>query len=271
MLNANVIASRENQKLKYARKLRAGKINDAVFVEGVRQCEEALRSNQRIVECFIDENFGSSERAALILRKISEKKGIISKVDQKIFHTLADTKNSQGIILIIEKPKTDKGNFEQKLALKPIQLVIYLSEINNPSNLGAILRTAEAAGVSGLIVSNESSDAFSPKATRSALGANLRLPIWEKVGFTQVLSWAKDKKLVTTAADTGGAKIYSEIDWKTPRLLIFGSEAHGLSDAEKREIEDIIFIPMENNVESLNLAVSCGVILFEAGRQRKAF
>jgi TrmH family RNA methyltransferase len=146
--------------------------------------------------------------------------------------------------------------------------VIFLFEINNPSNLGAIFRTAEAAGAAGVIISAKSAAAFSPKAMRAALGANLRLPIWENARFEQVLIWASETKAITTAADINAVKKYTEIDWNQPRLLIFGSEAHGLSENARTSIEELIYIPMQNDVESLNLAVSCGIILFEAHRQR---
>ena len=271
MPDAAIIASRDNQKLKYARKVRDGKSTDAVFIEGVRQCEEALRAHLKVNECFFEESFAAHERGAEILKKISNSQTFAAQVDAKIFHTIADTKNSQGIILIAEKPKTDKETFEKKLALKPIDLVVFLSEVNNPSNLGAIMRTAEAAGISGLIVSSNSADAFSPKATRSALGANLRLPIWENTDFAPIISWARNMNLMTTAADINGSEIYTEIDWKIPRMLVFGSEARGLSAEEKSQVDQLILVPMKNGVESLNLAVSSGIILFEANRQKKVF
>jgi len=145
--------------------------------------------------------------------------------------------------------------------------VLFLSEINNPSNLGAILRTAEAVGVNGVIISENSADAFSAKSARSAMGANFRLTVRENANLKDVLLWAKKKNLVTTAADINTKNAYTQIDWKIPRLLIFGSEAHGLSVEDLKMIEEAIYVPMENGVESLNLAVSCGIILFEAKRQ----
>ena len=266
----NKITSRENQKLKHARKVRDGKIAGLVFVEGIRQCEEILRSRIRIFECFYADKLTADRRFKELLDKISGAGIPITLVEPKIFDSIADTKNSQGIVIIAEKPETNQASFEQKLSVAEIDLIVFLSEINNPSNLGAILRTAEAAGANGVIVSTNSTDAFSAKSARSALGANFRLPIWANAETERVIEWAKEKKLVTTAADINGAKEYSEIDWKIPRLLIFGSEAHGLHESHKSRIEEIVHISMENAVESLNLAVSCGIILFEAKRQRKS-
>ncbi len=87
--------------------------------------------------------------------------------------------------------------------------------------------------------------------------------------FFKVLEWAKQKNLISVCADVNAEKSYLEIDWNKPRLLIFGSEAHGLSVEERNVVDESLIIPMENEVESLNLAVSSGVILYEAKRQRK--
>ena len=265
------ISSRENQKLKYARRVREGKLTNAVFVEGARQAEEVLHSGAKILECFYDETFTQTERGDKLINEISAQTRNIAVVENRIFPSVADTNTPQGIVLIVEKPLTTEENFSRRLLQRKRRdsPVVFLSEINNPSNLGAILRTVEAAGAAGIIVSTKSADAFSPKSTRAALGANLRLPIWEDAGFEAVLDWANEKKALTTAADVNARKKYTEIDWNVPRLVIFGSEAHGLSENARARIEELIYIPMDNGVESLNLAVSCGIILFEARRQRE--
>lgn len=99
------------------------------------------------------------------------------------------------------------------------------------------------------------------------MGASLRIPIYENAGFDEMLEWAAANDMVPTAADTSGQTTYTGTDWTRPRLLIFGSEAHGLSAEQREKIREMVSIPMENEVESLNLAVSCGIILFEAKRQ----
>jgi len=101
------------------------------------------------------------------------------------------------------------------------------------------------------------------------MGAGLRLNVWSNADFDEILVWAREKNLVSTAADINAEKSYTEIDWQKPRLLVFGSEANGLSAEDFQKIEESLIIPMENGVESLNLAVSCGIILFEAKRQAK--
>ena len=263
------LTSRENQKLKTVRKIRDGKVKDKIFVEGVRLAEEVLRSKLEINEVFVSENFINSERESDLINKILSETGNIFELPEEIFKSTADTKQPQGIILIAKKPVSSKLEIEFGLKVKSLRtpIVIFLNEINNPSNLGAILRTAEAAGVAGVIISEKSADVFSPKSMRAALGANLRLPIWENAEFDEVLIWANTQNLISTAADINAEKSFTQLNWNYPRLLIFGSEAHGLSEDARAKIAELTFIPMENNVESLNLAVSCGIILFEAKRQ----
>ena len=260
------ITSRDNQKIKLARKVRDRTIDNLIFIEGIRLAEEALSSDLKIAEMFFTEDFADHNRGREFLQNASHINQTV--IAEKIFDSLSDTKNSQGIIVIGEKPQTNKLFLEQNLSTgEKLPLVILLHQINNPTNLGAILRTCEAVNVSGVILTKNSADVFSPKALRGAMGASLRLPLWINTDYTDALDWATRQNLISVCADVRAKKSYLEIDWKTPRLLVFGSEGHGLSEEEQQAVDESILIPMENNVESLNLAVSCAVILFEAKRQ----
>lgn len=260
------ITSRDNQKLKFARKVRDGKEKDAIFVEGVRLAEELLRSDLRIFECFVLESFSQSNQE--FLTKISNKSGNLAQIPDKIFASLSDTKTSQGIILIAEKPKQGKIEINKIFArnFEKFPFLVLLHRINNPSNLGATLRTCEAVGIEGVILTENSADVFSPKSLRAAMGAAFRLSFWTNADFDKVLEWAGEKNLTTVCADISAKKSFWEFDWAKPTLLIFGSEAHGLTASEREKVGEGVYIPMESEVESLNLAVSGGIILFEAKR-----
>jgi TrmH family RNA methyltransferase len=149
-------------------------------------------------------------------------------------------------------------------------IVVYLNKINNPSNLGAVMRTAEAAGATGIITSPGSVDAFSPKSLRASMGSAFRLPIVQNIPLIDAHHWAKENGMTCVAADISGGISYTAVDWNGPKLLVLGSEAHGLSDKDLNLIDEKIVIPMHAGVESLNLAVSAAVILFEAARQRSS-
>lgn len=262
------IDSRDNQKIKQARKTRDGAAENLIFAEGLRLCEEVLRSGSAVEQVFVREDFAENARGGKFLRAISAATDQIFAVSKTVFDSITDTKNSQGVIVIARKPETGRHKIEAGLS-KPgkTPLVVLLHRVGNPSNLGAILRTAEAADASGVILTPDSADAFSPKALRGAMGAALRLPVWTGADFFDVLDWARRNALMSVAADVRAEKSYLEIDWSAPRLLIFGSEAHGLSERETAGADETFKIPMANGVESLNLAVSAGIILFEATRR----
>ncbi|MEP6848387.1 MAG: RNA methyltransferase [Acidobacteriota bacterium] len=267
MAETNRINSRDNAKLKLARRVRDGREPELMFVEGTRLCTEALRSPLAFTDCFIAQEFADENGEAI--DAIANACASIHRVRDDLFKTIADTDSPQGIALVCQRPLSHREAFERAFSGQRTTLptVVLLHKVNNPSNLGAILRVAEAAGAGGVIISRNSADPFSPKAIRSSMGSAFRLPIWRDVEMEEGIDWGRNQGMITTAADIAGDMFYNDIDWKSPRLLIFGSESHGLSGAEKESVEDLIAIPMSSMVESLNLAVSAGVILFEAKRQ----
>lgn len=262
------ITSRDNQRLVMARKVRGGNEDGRIFIEGKRLAAEALRSGIEIDECYFKSGFDDND----LLYAVADKAERAFELSAKLFDSIADTKNPQGIILIAKRPEGGQARIEERLRSTDAELpvVLFLKEINNPANLGAILRTAEAAGVAGLIVSHNATDVYSPKALRAAMGASFRVPIWDGVTFDVAIAWARGCGLTTVAADISGGTSYADADWSNPAMLIFGSEAHGLSVEELASVDQKIIIPMADGVESLNLAVSAGIIMFEARRQVEA-
>ena len=264
------ITSKNNQRIKFARKIAGGNNSGFVFVEGERLVREVVELNFEDTEIFISESFADKKPDFL------SECGVVSQkvylLPEKIFRTLAQTKSSQGIASICPRPKTGQDIVEDALrrpAKEGNTLILALHEINNPSNLGAILRTALASDVIAILITENSTDPFSPKALRGAMGATLKIPIWDGITFTRLIEWAGENGLITTCADISGKRNYVETDWTKPRILIFGSEARGMDYERLAMIDETISIPLENSVESLNIGVSCGVILFEALRQRR--
>lgn len=254
------ITSRDNRRLMNARRVRDGKVGDFVFIEGKRLAKEALRSRLEIVECFVTETFSDDESVI----EVEKQNAFIAGLSDKLFRSIADTDSPQGIVLIAKRPSSPKKLEVDKSGLP---ILLYLSEINNPSNLGAVLRTAEAAGVTNVLISKNSADPFSSKALRASMGSTFRLKIKLGYEFSDISTLARDSNLITTGADASATISYTDVDWTRPRMLIIGSEAHGLVAEHKKTPDELVCIPMANEVESLNLAVSVGVILFEAKRQ----
>lgn len=262
-IGSETITSKDNQRLKHARLVRDGKAENEIFIEGKRLAAEALRSDLNIKCCFVSTGLSPEES---IERQLADKNIEIVSVADKIFNSIADTKNPQGIIMIAQKPEIGKEQIEARS--EATSLVVLLHEANNPANIGSILRTSEAGGVAGVILTNGSADPFSARSIRASMGAAFRLPIWYGAEFSEALDWAHGKGMITTAADINAKTNYSDIDWNRPRLLVFGSEAHGLSGEELELIGEHITIAMKNETESLNLSVSAGILIFESLRQR---
>ncbi|MEP6944984.1 MAG: RNA methyltransferase [Acidobacteriota bacterium] len=262
------ITSRDNQRLISARRIRDGHGAGKMFVEGKRLAIEALRSGLEISECFVSERFVQSSENETLLDLVSVSSRFMFELPDRVFFTIAATENTQGIVIIAERPHSSAQQIERRLAdnsVLPVVLVLF--EINNPSNLGAVLRTAEAVNVAGVIITRNSTDVYSPKALRAAMGAAFRIPVWTEASYDLALEWAREHRLATTATIVAHCQAYTELDWKMPRLLIFGSESHGLGPSELASVEQHIRIPMENDVESLNIAVAAGIVMFEAKRQ----
>lgn len=257
----NKIISRDNEKLKFARRVRDGKEKDFIFIEGSRLCDEAWASDIDVVSCFVSDTFQISD-----VVKVPEHVDTFV-VSESVLDSIADTRSAQGIVLIAKHPANVEitEGFNKKGSL-PIW--IYLHEINNPTNLGAVMRTAEAAGVSGIFISKNSADAFSPKSLRASMGSAFRLPIVERCDFKIAAESARENKVRILAVDAKGDTPHTNADWSRPALLVFGSEAEGLPNELIDSADEKIKIEMNESVESLNLAVSCGVISFEARRQR---
>lgn len=265
---SETITSKDNQKLKHVRGVRDARASgDEIYIEGVRLAAEAMRSPIEIVSAFVSDAVADSDEIFDIVTKLTAKRVSVVTVAAKIFGSISDTVNSQGIILTARRPIMFLNDIYSAAGKLP--LIVHLQKVNNPSNLGAVIRTAEAAGVAAVFVSKDSADAFSPKAIRASMGSCFRLPIIDELELGAVAKWAAENGFATVAADISGKSGYTEIDWKKPSVVVFGSEANGLSADELDLIGEKMLIPMENNVESLNLAVSNGIVLFEALRQNR--
>jgi RNA methyltransferase, TrmH family len=260
------ISSRDNPLLRQARSVRDGKIDDLIFVEGLRLAEEALHSRLEIEAVIYSDEIVEKERAARFLDAVAPVCNRMALVSEKLLATISYTKTSQGIILLAKRPESGKPKLE---APERIHLLVLLHGINNPVNVGAIIRSAEAAGASGIITTANTADPFSPKSLRGAMGSAFRLPIWRGPSYDDVLAWCAAHNIKTVCADVKATTLYTDIDWTRPTALIVGPESTGLSAADVAAADEAVRIGMHGEVESLNVGVAAGILLYEAARQRR--
>ncbi|HLA10466.1 MAG TPA: RNA methyltransferase [Pyrinomonadaceae bacterium] len=259
------ITSRDNSLLRLARSVRDGKSDEFIFVEGLRLCEEAVRSRLEITAVIFSNEIADKPRAAAFLEEVEALLSHIDQVNEKLLASISYTKTPQGIILLARRPASGR-DLLIKDGVQP--LLALLHGVNNPVNVGAILRSAEAAGATAVIVTANTADPYSPKSLRGAMGSAFRLPIWFGPSFEEAITWCRARGVRLVSADPVAQSLYTEVDWRSPIALVVGSEASGLTDEETSATDLPVRIPMQGSVESLNVAVATGILLYEAARQR---
>jgi len=261
-----LIRSRANQQLKLARRVRDGREAGLIFVEGerlVREClDTGLKPNALLYLSSATQRFGR------LLSRARGRGATALETEEKAFAALGDTVSSQGIALIAERPSwTLEHVLDDNSHHRP--LVVVLDGVQDPGNLGTIVRTAEAAGAGGVIALPGCADPFAPKTLRAAMGSAFRLPVISGISLDSVIAECQGK--ITNSIGTGASATleYTEVDWRVPTMVFFGSEASGLSPEVLAQCTSIISIPLQRPVESLNVASAAAIILFEAAKQRR--
>jgi len=260
-----LITSPANERMKHARRVRDGREPDLIFVEGERLIEECLQSDLLLTACFHSPETG--KRGQAILEELEDRGCPAFTTADAVLATISDTVNSQGLILVAERPKSTPDQILSRSKTEN-SLAVCLDAVQDPGNFGTIVRTAEAAGASGIIALKGSVDAFAPKTLRSAMGSAFRLPIVTDVSADQLIekSGSAGLKIVATAAEAETS--YSDLDWKQAVVLVLGNEANGISPDLLERCDQKVSIPLRSPVESLNVASAAAVILFEAARQK---
>lgn len=258
-----LITSPVNPQLKFARRVREGKEPDAIFVEGERLCEELLKSDLALITAFHTPD--PTPRASAVLEELWRRQCHVYETATEAFAVVSDTVNPQGIIIIAAHPIWELDQVMHPQA----DLLIAFDSVQDPGNVGTILRTAEAAGVQGVIALKGTVDCYAPKTLRSAMGAAFRLPIITEVEPAQLRARCQAAKITLAATTAKTSLIYSDYNWHQPTLLLFGNEANGVRPELLEQCEVQMRIPLEPPVESINVSAAAAAILFEAARQRR--
>ena len=194
----------------------------------------------------------------------------VVKTERKVLERMADVKNHQGIIIEIILPRT-QGEEDLKQAIKNLTdrpFFLVLDHVQDPHNLGACLRTADAAGVHGIIVTKDQAAGITPTVCKVASGAAETVPVYQVVNLARTLRWLKSQNLwIIGAASDTEQEIY-QVDLNIPLVVVIGAEGKGLRRLTREQCDLLVKLPMQGQVESLNLSVATGVLLYEAVRQR---
>ena len=264
-MTRETISSRKNPLVQRARAARDGRERGPVFVEGVRLCEEALGARIEFELVLHTHALSDDARGASLLEGLRAVCRETHAASEGVLAAVSDTKKPQGVVALARRPRSGREVLEGAAG---VPLVVVLHGANNPSNAGAVMRVAEAAGASGLILTKGSTDPFSPKALRGSMGSAFRLPLWTGPTLGEALGWCRGRGIRAVATGAGAASTHTEVDWRAPRAIVVGPEAGGLTAEELGAADEAARIPMRPPVESLNLATALAVILYEAARQR---
>lgn len=258
-----IITSKDNEIIKSVRKLKEKKFrdqNNEYIVEGIKMIKEAILEEaviKLIIVCEDNVNSGTIDKK--LLYEIAKYECIY--VNKKIFSLITDVQNPQGILAVIEKQ-----NSEENIDYKE-DVIVVLDGIQDPGNLGTILRTIDSVGLNQVIVSKETADAYNPKVVRSTMGAIFRVNIIESDNLLETLKNLKKHKykIMATSLETQNS-IY-DVDY-SKKVIVIGNEANGVSEEILDYSDEKIKIPMLGKTESLNASVATAVILYEYVRNK---
>lgn len=257
------ITSKDNELIKHIRKLKDKKYRDEsneYLVEGVKLVEEAVKENAKIKQIIVCEDTTRTyEIPTHIMLEIARYECI--SVSDKIFNIITQVTNPQGIMAIIEKnAQNAKIDYTQ-------DIIVVLDDVQDPGNLGTILRTVDSIGLNQIIVSKGTADAFNSKVVRSTMGAIFRIKIIEVENLAQAIKEMRKHhfKLMVTSLQTKNS-IY-DIDFYK-KIIVIGNEANGVSKEIQDMADEKAKIPMLGRTESLNASVAAGVVMYEYVRQK---
>lgn len=244
--------------LQLQKKSKARNERNIFVVEGIKMFSEAPRN--RIENVFISETLFNRKKQELNLDGLK-----IEILSDKVFSHVSDTKTPQGILCIVRQKKT---KLEEIFAQNPAHLMI-LDNLQDPGNLGTIVRTAEGAGVSGIILSKDCVDIYNPKTIRSTMGSIYRMPFLYVEDLENTIDEVKKQGIKVYAAHLQGKNNYDEENYKTGCAFLIGNEGNGLRDEIAEKADIWVKIQMHGQVESLNAAIASSILMFEVCRQRR--
>jgi len=260
-----LISSRQNSLIKERCKLHQKKYREQTglfLIEGIRLVEEAVKA-ARVEEVFYEETLLSSERGRDLLKQIEEKGVRCIQVKKELIKVLADTESPQGLVAVVRQKKETFSGIKIKNGL-----IIILDGLQDPGNLGTIWRTAWAAGVDALICLPGTVEPYNDKIVRATMGGIFHVPVITDVEWAKVLQWCQKEDFELVAGDLRAEQSHFSIKYSPRVAILIGNEAQGFLTINLADVNSQVKIPIDQETESLNAAVACGILVYEIMRQR---
>ncbi len=258
--------SRVRQVIQWQTKAKERKKAGVFLTEGFKMYEEAPLES--ILEVYVAESaLASLEKMDAKEEKTAEKlnKTGYEVVADSLFKKMADTQTPQGILCVVKQPEYRL----EEILKQDRPLLMILENLQDPGNLGTIIRTGEGAGVTGVIMTAKTVDIFNPKVIRATMGSIFRVPFLYVVDLENTLKMLKEKGIRTYAAHLAGREYYDSFSFTDGTAFLIGNEGNGLEKKTADLADSNLKIPMEGKVESLNAAIAASLLMYEAQRQRR--
>lgn len=253
------ITSTQNEKYKHFKALKQKKernLTNQFTVEGVKSVLDAINAKANIVSILVSEGFYSGI-------EFSYPNTDIFIISENLFPALSTTETPSGIIAVLEQNKKKNLNFDIE---KPY---IYCDSVRDPGNLGTIIRTADAAGFGGVILSPDCADIYNPKVVRSSMGSFFHIPIIQAFDYSKLEDLKKQGFYIFAGILDNDTVEYTDTDMTKPLIIAVGNEANGISNELIKMTDVKVKIPIAGSAESLNVAVASSILMYECLRQRK--
>jgi TrmH family RNA methyltransferase len=261
-----VVRSRSNPLFKHLRALKERGVSpegELCLLEGPKLVDEALAAGVAITEAAVGGKAVERPAGATVVAALRARGVPVRRLDHRLLSALSDAETSQGLLALARRPLSDEARLFERTPL-----ILVAVGVQNPGNLGGLLRTAEAAGATGACLLEGCADPFSWKALRGSMGSAFRLPLALGGRAEPMLDRLERRGVRVLATGAHGEIRYDEANLAAPVALLFGSEGSGLGEELAGRAAARLRIPLAPPVESLNVGVAAGLVLFEAARQR---
>ena len=261
-------AGPSNPRVKAAAGLRERRERDATgltLIDGARELRRALEAGADVVEAFVCEPMLAGEDARAALDVLRERRTTLTTTNAAAFAKLAFGDRAEGLVAVVRAPTLTL----EDLRLPADPLVIVIEGVEKPGNIGAVLRSADGAGVDAVIAASPRTDLANPNVIRASAGTIFSVPL-AAAPSDHVVAWLRERRIRVLAARVDGAQAYTDADLGGPVAIVVGSEAEGLTGTWTGPDIEAIHLPMLGIADSLNVSVSAAVLAYEARRQRGA-
>ncbi len=264
-----LITSRQNEIYRFLKALtepHTRKKHKAFLLEGATFVAEALEDEAwAVLMVALTPEFSETERGQSIISEAQRKRVQIVLMAPTLLEEISGTQTPQGVIAAVRQPQAERL---ERLKIPTVATALVLEGLQDPSNVGAVVRVADAVGALAVLYTKGTADPYAPKAVRASAGSLLHIPVVPVNSISEAVNWLKAKEFQIVGTVPEGGESVFEAKFGDRVAVLIGNEARGLSEEAKRSVDLSVTIPMVGKAESLNVAVAAGIVLYEILRRR---